>query len=38
VQIFCCRRNGRRRYTIKTSDADEENQNQSHESSETDAE
>jgi len=38
VQIFCCRRNGKRRYTIKTGDADEENQNQPHESPETDAE
>lgn len=38
VQIFCCRRNGKRRYTIKTGDADAENQNQSHESPETDAE
>jgi predicted site-specific integrase-resolvase len=38
VQIFCCRRNGKRRYTIKAGDADEENQNQPHESSETDAE
>ena len=38
VQIFCCRRNGKRRYTIKTGDADAENQNQPHESPETDAE
>lgn len=38
VQIFCCRRNGKRRYTIKAGDADEENQNQPHESPETDAE
>lgn len=38
VQIFCCRRNGKRRYTIKAGDADAENQNQSYESPETDAE
>lgn len=38
VQIFCCRRNGKRRYTVKAGDADAENQNQSHESPETDAE
>ena len=38
VQIFCCRRNGKRRYAIKASDADEEDKNQPHESSETDAE
>jgi len=38
VQIFCCRRNGKRRYTIKAGDADAENQNQPHESPETDAE
>jgi hypothetical protein len=38
VQIFCCRRNGKRRYTVKTGDADAENQNQPHEGPETDAE
>lgn len=38
VQIFCCRRNGKRRYTIKAGDTDAENQNQPYESPETDAE
>lgn len=38
VQIFCCRRNGKRRYTVKAGDADEENQNQPDESPETDVE
>ena len=38
VQIFCCRRNGKRIYTVKTDDADAENQNQPDESPETDAE
>ena len=37
VQIFCCRRNGKRRYN-KAGDADEENQNQPDESPETDVE
>ena len=38
VQIFCCRRNGKRRYAIKATDQDAENKNQPHESPETDAE
>jgi len=38
VQIFCCRRNGKRRYAIKATDQDAENENQPHESPETDAE
>lgn len=38
VQIFCCRRNGKRRYTIKAGDPDAEDKNQPHESPETDVE
>ena len=38
VQIFCCRRNGKRRYSSKTGDADAENQIEPDESPETDAE